>query len=138
MVDLEKDCRDNNVSEIRRLANKGYLAEALKECDKVILANKLDPELYFLKASILQEMNNDNEAVRSLKQAIYLNPDYIMGHFFLGNIFMLQGKSANAKRHFNNVLSLLNNRPENDILPDAEGLSVKYIRELINVNVNVI
>ncbi len=137
-IDPAEELGIKNISGIRDLANNGYLDEALKECNKTISSNKLYPELYFLKASIQQEMNNDLEAVRSLKQAIYLDPDYVMGHFFLGNIFMLQGKSVNAKRHFNNALGLLKNRPEDDILPDAEGLSVKYIRELITGNVNVI
>jgi len=70
----------------------------------------------------------------SLKQAIYIDPEYIMGHFTLGNLFIRQGNIRNAKRYFKNVLDLLSIYANDDILPESEGLSVKYIREIILSN----
>ena len=87
-----------------------------------------------MRASILQELDKISEAIISLRKAIYINPDYVMGHFTLGNLFIMQGKSENAKRYFKNVLNLLGRFSNDDILPESEGLSVKYIRELVLVN----
>ena len=72
---------------IRLLADQGHLEEALSICNKAIASYKLAPGLYFLRASILQEMDKGGEAIKSLKQAIYIDPEYIMGHFTLGNLF---------------------------------------------------
>jgi chemotaxis protein methyltransferase CheR len=131
-----QSCTDR-IPAIRSLADNGYLAEALKGCDEAISQNRLDPSLYFLRASILQDMNKNHEAVKSFKQAVYIDPDFIMGHFALGNLFILQGKIIKAKRHFENVLGLLMNYTDNDIVEGSEGLSVKHIREIINSNIQV-
>lgn len=119
---------------IRQLANLGNLPEALALCTKGIAADKLALSLYFLKASILQELDRSNEAVTTLRQAIYLDPDFVMGHFVLGNIYLRKGNVKDAKRHFKNVLDLLSPFTNDDILPESEGLSVKYIREIIHTN----
>ncbi|MCU0474038.1 MAG: hypothetical protein MUC93_11870 [Bacteroidales bacterium] len=122
---------------IRLLANQGYLSEALSLCNKAIASEKLAPGFYFMRASILQEMDKTSEAITSLKQGIYIDPDYVMGHFILGNLFIRQRNSKNAKRYFKNVLDLLNGRANDDILPESDGLSVKYIREIIIANMQI-
>ncbi len=119
------------VNKIRELADRGQVTEALSECREAIPGFKLSPELYFLQASILLDMDRSNEAIRSLKQAIYIDQDYIMGHFMLGNLYYRQGDNKSAKRYFNNTLSLLNTFSDDDLPADSEGLSVKYIREII-------
>jgi chemotaxis protein methyltransferase CheR len=121
----------DRIIEIRSLAGKGHLAEALSACNEAITSYKLAPGLYFLRASILQEMDKGGEAIKSLKQAIYIDPEYMMGHFTLGNLFFRQGNIKNAKRYFNNALDLLNTGTNDDIIPESEGLSVKHIRDII-------
>ena len=128
------DTLNENKISIRLLADKGHLEEALSICNEAIASDKLAPGLYFLRASILQEINKSSEAVASLRQAIYIDPDYIMGHFTLGNLFIRQGNITNAKRYFNNALELLNTISNDVILEESEGLSVKYIREIIFAN----
>ena len=122
---------------IRLLANAGNLEEALSLCNEAIASYKLSPGLYFLQASILQEQDKNSDAITSLKQAIYINPDYIMGHFTLGNLFIGQGNQKDAKRYFNNALGLLNKCEKEDILPESEGLSVEYIQEIIYANLQI-
>jgi chemotaxis protein methyltransferase CheR len=123
---------------IRMLADQGHLEEALSVCQQAITSDKLVPRLYFLRASILQELGKSNEAIASLKQAIYIDSDYIMGHFMLGNLFVRQGNPKSAKRFFNNVLGLLREYENNDILPESEGLSAEYLREIILTNMDTI
>ena len=131
---LEKTPEDFNADKIfsiRLLANQGYLSEALSLCNKAIASERLAPGFYFMRASILQEMDKTSEAITSLKQGIYIDPDYVMGHFILGNLYIRKRNSKNAKRYFKNVLDLLNGCANDDILPESDGLSVKYIREII-------
>ncbi|MCX6327909.1 MAG: tetratricopeptide repeat protein [Bacteroidia bacterium] len=128
---IPEETSADKIFAIRLLANQGYLSEALSLCNEAIAAYKLSSGLYFLRASILQELDKSSEAIASLKQAIYIDPDYIMGHFALGNLFIRQGKAKNAKRYFNNVLDLLSRCKRDDILPESEGLSVNYIRDII-------
>lgn len=122
------------ISTIRLLANQGHLSEALSLCNEGIDKDKLSIGLYFLRASVLQELGQTMEAIASLKQAIYLDPNFVMGHFALGNLYISQGKQKNAKRHFNNVLDLLSTLTNEDIPGETDGLSVKHIREIILSN----
>jgi len=130
-----EDILNENKILIRLLADQGHLEEALSLCDEAIASEKLIPGLYLLRASILQELDKSSEAIASLRKAINIDPDYIMGYFTLGNLFIRQGNNKNAERYFNNVLDLLSRCENDDILPaESEGLSVKYIREIIYAN----
>jgi len=136
-VNTQNSILIENINSIRILANQGHLVEALSVCDATIESNKLASKLYFLRASILQELNKSREAIDSLKQAIYIDPNYIMGHFTLGNLFISLGIYKNAKQHFNNALEILNSIADDDIFAESEGLSPKYIREIIINNLQI-
>ncbi|MBU1108889.1 MAG: chemotaxis protein CheR [Candidatus Riflebacteria bacterium] len=117
---------------VRELANQGNLKEALNACEHLILEHKLDPNLYFLQATILQEQNRDLEAIASLKRALYLDPDFYMGHFALGNLMLHQGKKQIARKHFENALVILAKFSQNDVLLESEGLTAGRLREIVS------
>jgi len=138
IVKTPEESYTDKIFAIRLLADQGHLEEALSICNEAIAAYKLSSGLYFLRASILQELDKSSEAIASLKQAIYIDPDYIMGHFALGNLYIRQGNARNAERYFNNVLDLLSRYANDDILPESEGLSAEYLREIIFTNMDTI
>lgn len=122
---------------IRTLADQGKLNEALALCAEALAADKLNPGLHFLRASILQELNRIDEAGVSLKRTLYLDQNFLLAHFALGNLGLRQGKTRAAKKHFENVLTLLKeNRPE-DILPESEGLTAGRFREIILASMEI-
>jgi len=131
-----EDIINEKKKSILSLANLGRLEEAHLICNSAIESDKLSPSLYFLRASILQELNKNTEAIRSLKQAIFIDPNYLMGHFTLGNLFIQLGNTKNAKRYFSNALELLNSLSKDDILEESEGLSAEYLREIILSNLH--
>jgi len=120
---------------VRSLADRGKLAEALATCEKAIAADKLDPGLHFLCATILQEQNMDSEAIVSLKRALYLDPNFVLAHFALGNMELRKGKARAAKKCFENVLELLSSCGQEDILPESEGLTAGRFREIIQATI---
>lgn len=117
---------------IKELANQGNLEEALIACEHLILEHKLDANLYFLQATILQEQNRNLEAIASLKRTLYLDPDFYMGHFALGNLMLHQGKKQIARKYFENVLLILAKFHQNDVLLESEGLTAGRLREIIS------
>jgi chemotaxis protein methyltransferase CheR len=116
---------------IRALADHGKLPEALSLCEETLASDKLNPGLHFLRAIILQELNRVEEAGVSLKRTLYLDQNFVLAHFALGNIVLRQGKAPAAKKHFLNVLSLLKDNHPEDILPESEGLTAGRFREII-------
>ncbi|MCK9363791.1 MAG: tetratricopeptide repeat protein [Syntrophales bacterium] len=122
---------------IRALADQGKLAEALSACDEAIAADKLDPEMHYLRAAILQELNEHGEAIAALKRALYLDPKFVPAHFAIGNLMLRQGNARAAKKSFENVLALLSACRAEDILPELEGLTAGRCREIIHATIRI-
>ena len=116
--------------EVRALADQGALDLALKVCEKALAMNKLDPELHYLRASILQEQNQLDDAMASLRHALFLDPNLMIIHFAMGNLMLRQGNRQEAKRSFTNVLGLLDARPQEELLAHGEGLTVGRFKEI--------
>ncbi len=119
----------------RTLANQGKLAEALAWCEQAVAAGKLNPASHYLLAIILQERGQAADAVASLKRALYLDPDFALAHFALGNLVRQQGRHQESERHFQNALAILDRYPQDERLPESEGITAGRLREIIRAAV---
>jgi len=115
----------------RACADEGRLAEASAWCEQAIAADKLNPAHYYLLATIEQERGQSEAAERSLGRALYLEPDFALAHFALGNLCLSEGRQREARRHFGNALTLLRACPTDALLPEADGLSAGRLVEII-------
>lgn len=113
------------------LANRGEIVQALEWSGKAISADKLNAELYYLRATILQEQGEAESAIAALKKALYLNQNFILAHFALGTLAQRHGKAKEAGRHFDNALSLLGVYQADDPVPGSEGLNAGRLSEII-------
>ncbi|MEX2117316.1 MAG: CheR family methyltransferase [Bacteroidota bacterium] len=130
---LRKDdpTSEERVLVIRAYANQGKIHQALQSCERAIAADKLNPGLHYLYATILQENNQLDEAVTSLKRAIFLDPNFVLSYYSLGKIYQRLGNVSSANKCAENVLTILNTcRPE-EILFESEGLTAERFREII-------
>lgn len=115
----------------RALANRGKLADARVWCEKAVAADKLNAAYHYLLATIQQECGQVSDSVASLKRALYLDHNFALAHFALGNLARLQGKANESAKHYANALSVLNAcRPE-DVLPESEGMTARRLVEII-------
>jgi chemotaxis protein methyltransferase CheR len=117
----------------KTLANCGKLIEALNLCNKAIVLDRLNPRFHFLRALILEEQGVGSEAIKSLKNALYLDPDYILAHFILGNFNRQGGKIRESNRCFRNTLHLLKQYERDDLLPGSDGITAGRLAKLIQV-----
>jgi chemotaxis protein methyltransferase CheR len=112
-------------------ANRGNLRESHDWCQKAIDSEKLHPGHYCLLATILQEQGDIDRAVQSLRRALYINPDFVIAIFTLGNLLKQQGKLMESERYFENAVSLLGGYGQSDILPESEGMTAGRMMEII-------
>jgi chemotaxis protein methyltransferase CheR len=115
----------------RACANQGRLSEALEWCDKALAADKLNAGWSYLRAAILQEQGLADDAIVALRRALYLDQEYALAHFALGNLLGRQGRQRDAERHFRNALSILSACPQETVLTEAEGITAGTLAELI-------
>jgi chemotaxis protein methyltransferase CheR len=116
---------------VQAQANRGEIDLALEWVEKAIVIDKLNAELYYLRANIFQEQGEIHKAVASLKQAIYLDQTFVMAHFALGTLTLQNGKHREAGKHLANALSLLEACPVDDQVPGAEGMTTGRLAEII-------
>jgi chemotaxis protein methyltransferase CheR len=127
---------DSPIFVARALANQGKLAEALSWCDRAVLSEALNPAHRFLRAMVTQELGRLDEARKSLEQALYLDQDFVMAHFALGNVAKRLGRHALSRRHFRGALSLVE-RLEPDVpLPESAGLTACRLTEMIQTTLD--
>jgi chemotaxis protein methyltransferase CheR len=112
-------------------SNQGNLVEALSLIDKIIQANKLDEMSYYLKGLILQEMGKSDDAKREFNKSIYLNANFVLPNYALGNLACHLKEWDLAKKHFSIALHLLEKCPPDDIVPGSEGITAKKLMEVI-------
>jgi len=115
----------------RSYANQGKLTDALEWSEKALDTDKFNPGFHYLRATILQEQGQIERAITSLKGALYLEPDFVLAHFALGNITRQHNKIKESERHFRNALMILESHTQTDIVPESDGITVGRLSEII-------
>lgn len=116
---------------IRANANQGELDRALQSCAMAIEADKLNPGLHYLYATLLQENNRLEEAIASLKRAIYLDSNFVLSYYSLGTIYRRLGDVTSANKCADNVLTILDTCSQDEILFESEGLTAGRFKEMV-------
>jgi chemotaxis protein methyltransferase CheR len=121
----------NMSEEARGLANQGRLQDALSCCDRLVSAEKMNPNGHYLRGTILQEQGALGEAAATFRRTLYLDPDFLLAHFALGNLARRQGRFAEADKHFGHALLLARKHPAEEILPESEGLTAGRLSAIL-------
>ncbi len=115
----------------RRAANEGRLSEALQDCEQAIAADKLSADYRYLQATILGELDREDDAVKALNSTLYLDPRFVLAHFLYGNIARRRSRATEAESHFRTTLSLLEELSPDDVLPESEGMTAGKLAEIV-------
>lgn len=116
---------------VRALANQGLHAKALHWSSRWIAQEPMNGTARYLHASILQEQGRGGEARSELRAALYLDPEFALAHFALGNIARAEGQGDEAARHFANALQSLRRYPTDVELEFTNGLLPAHLATLI-------
>ncbi|WP_143406499.1 CheR family methyltransferase [Estrella lausannensis] len=112
---------------IHALANQGKLREALEWCQIALQAEKMDPEIHYLHATLLQEMKEEEKAMLALRSALYLNPNMIAAHFSIGLIQLKNKEISSGKRQLKNAIRLLQKMSGDELVPGMENVMAKEL-----------
>ena len=115
----------------RAYANIGRLEEARECCDKAIACDRLNPHNHYLLSIILEQQGDAAGAVESLKHALFIDHDYLLAYFALGNLSRQCGEHRESERCFTNALRLLERRDPHEVLTEAEGMTAGRLAEII-------
>jgi chemotaxis protein methyltransferase CheR len=112
-------------------ANLGYKGEALSWCELLIQKETMNANYYYLLATILLELNKNDEAENTLKKVLYLDSQHILAHFVMGNYNRILGKVSIAEKHYQNIAKLLNVLNDDWVIPESDGITVARMKEMV-------
>jgi chemotaxis protein methyltransferase CheR len=115
----------------RLCADRGSLGEARRWCEVAIESDRLNAQCHYLLATIMHEMGEFAAEKQALKRTVYIDPDFALAHFALGNVRLHEGRCDDAERHFSNALLLLQAIPRDEILPESGGMAAGRLVEAI-------
>jgi chemotaxis protein methyltransferase CheR len=116
---------------LRALSNQGRTDEALHWVDKALTTFPLHEILYFWRAALLQQDGRDEEAVRALQQAVFVDTDFVMAHFSLFMLFNRLERYTEAEVYRRNSQELLEKLPQDEKPACSEELTVKQIETIM-------
>jgi len=112
-------------------ANQGRLDDAEAWCLETLKLEKTNARLYFILSTILEENGKPDDALGALKKALYIDPDFTLAHFALGNVLFRKKKPKESQKHFRNALKCLAGSKPDDIVPESEGITAGRFEEII-------
>ena len=127
-----------SLADARAKLNRGQ-SEAAAECCRTLLTTQgLNPCVHFFQALARDQQGQHAEAEQALRRAIYLDRDFVLAHYHLALVLQRRGEARAAKRSFRNALVLLERHDSSDALPDADGLTVGALKQLIDMHFEVL
>lgn len=115
----------------RSCANYGQLSEAKQLCDEMLVQDRLNVEIYYLKATIHAENNDLDEAIKIISQGFYIYPDHLMSHILMVGVLRRMGNHKAASIHIKSIKRILSGMESQVILDETGGLTVGTIIEMV-------
>ena len=105
------------------------------EALRAIALDTLNPELHYLRASILLEAGRDRLplAREELQRALYLDSRFALAHVLLGELARAGGEEPAARRHFRTARDIAAALPRDAVLAGGEGMSAGNLAALLDV-----
>jgi chemotaxis protein methyltransferase CheR len=124
----------NILQQIGMLADEGRIDAALELCTRQLDREPLNPSGHFYEALLLDLVDQHAAALQSLQKTIYLDRKFVLAYYYAGLIHEKLGHAREATISFRNVEPLLAERPQDEPLVDAGGLSIADLRKLTRMH----
>lgn len=112
-------------------AELGQWEEAQRWCHSALKLDKLLAEAYFVLGLVSQNQADIQAAIGMFKKAIYLKRFEPLFHFHLAALYHQQNQTELARRAYQNAIRILENWPDDQIVPYSGGATTKYLLETI-------
>lgn len=112
-------------------ANLGHWTEAEHWCRQAVSFDKLALNAYYTLALVLQHQGQIDGAIEAMKKVVYIDRNYVLGHFGLAALYRNKSQKAQALKSLDNAHRLLAARDASEVIPDSGGITVERLRKTI-------
>ncbi len=126
-VAQDKSHRIAGLAKATILANEAKYKEAADILGKIVQADNLSVEAYYLLGVLSYKTGDLKEAEEQFRKVIYVEPDSVLAYFNLGNMYLYQRKLRDAARELKNAIRLLEKRPKDEQVRFCEDFTVDFL-----------
>ncbi|WP_245543793.1 CheR family methyltransferase [Maridesulfovibrio salexigens] len=114
-------------------ADSGLTDEAALWCAKALELDRVSPCAHFLLGQICFQQGDLSTALAHMRNAVFLDSEFIMAHFLLGNIYLEQNDSNGALRHFRISMQELDKMDQDDPVPCSDNVTAGRLMEMVRL-----
>jgi chemotaxis protein methyltransferase CheR len=130
-ISVEEDNLLQDLEAAQEHTDMGELASAEAILDRLVKgAGRLDHRVHFLRALVADQHDRTGDAIASLKQAIFLNKEFAIGHYYMGVICEREDDVKTAKRCFKNTLDIASKLSSDWVLEEGGGITANVLGEI--------
>ncbi|MCJ1883938.1 hypothetical protein LNN38_03670 [Pseudomonas sp. LA21] len=104
--------------------------EAESWVQRALALNPTSATAYWLEAMLAQQRGDERAALVALQKVLYLEPEFILGHFHMARLLRGRGQLAASEKALRNCRELLGRQPPDAAVPEGEGLSCAQLLRL--------
>jgi chemotaxis protein methyltransferase CheR len=119
----------DTLEQARAAARAGHFEQA--EAFARLAAAELSPDAYLLLAMVSEERGDVQEALASVRKALYLEPQLAIGHAMLVALYGQLGQADEAERARRNALRALEGLDDELALRGVEEMTVGGLRRAL-------
>lgn len=112
-------------------ADLGIWQEAETWCRKAFVYDRLALDAYYTLALVLQHEGKLDQAIDAMKKVVYIERDYILGHYGLANLYHDSGLMPQAQKSLDNTLRLLSGHPVDRMITGSRGITAGRLQEAV-------
>lgn len=121
----------------KALANLGQLEKAVKFCQQSLALNSTKKEYHLTLALILLELNRLSEAETTLRKTLFLDHNFVMGHYQLGLLLLRKNQKNNGLKSLHNALAIVEKKPASESVEEIHGLNYERLAEILKNEINL-
>ncbi|MFW6682815.1 CheR family methyltransferase [Komagataeibacter intermedius] len=110
-------------AEIRRVADGGQVARAMRMCRDHLVRHPMDTRIHFLSAVLAWGEGCLLQAEELFRRVIYLARDHVMARCYLARLLEDAGGWVEANRMRQQMIDLVRRCPPDMVLPDGDGMT---------------
>ena len=125
---------DDVLAEVRSLANLGDLQRARRACSLGLQTDPTNAALHYYDGLVARALGDAVGAERAFRRVIYLQGNFIMGHYQLGLLLIEAGRGAAGRRAVANALRIALSLPDHAVLEEGDGLTAATFRAIARLH----
>ncbi|HEY1269970.1 MAG TPA: CheR family methyltransferase [Candidatus Binatia bacterium] len=115
----------------RLAADRQHLPEAAYWLGRALALDPLNLWAHYFMALLWIDEGRLADALTALKKTTYIDPNFVLGHFYLGRIHKAEGRPDQARKSFAVVKNLLAGPGASEDLSGADGISGRQLLVLV-------